>query len=182
MKKVVKAICVIFITVLIYFFISNIFIYPCKTEGISMFPTISPNEIKLTNRWSVIIKEKINRDEIVVIEEPEKLYVSESEYDSNKLIAQYDQKLLSNIFRRKWMKRVIGVSGDVIKITQNNELYRNGENIGYANGSIDNYKFMYTEVVVPENSIYVMGDNRKNSIDSRSFGCVPLNKIFSVLK
>ena len=80
------------------------------------------------------------------------------------------------------MKRVIGVSGDVIKITQDNKLYRNGENIGYANGSIDNYKFMYTEVVVPENSIYVMGDNRKNSIDSRSFGCVPLNKIFSVLK
>ena len=35
----------------------------------------------------------------------------------------------------------------------------------------------FTDFKVPENCLFVMGDNRTGSIDSRSFGCIPLEKI-----
>jgi len=35
------------------------------------------------------------------------------------------------------------------------------------------------ELTVPEDSVFAMGDNRKQSTDSRSFGCIPIEKIES---
>lgn len=180
-KKILKAILSIIAFVILYLLCINLFIYPCKAEGMSMFPTIAPNEIKLTNRWKVITKQELKRDDIVLFEEPSILYVSLEEFDENNLLAKYDNQFSIELFKKRWMKRVIGLSGDHIQITENNELYRNGEQIGYANRTADIDYYMYLDVVVPENSIYVMGDNRRNSTDSRSFGCIPMEKIYSVL-
>lgn len=183
MKKIIlKAILSIIVFMILYFLCISLFIYPCTAEGMSMFPTIAPDEIKLTNRWKVITKQELKRDDIVVFEEPSILYVSQEEFDKDNLLARYDNYFDVNLFRKRWMKRIIGLPGDYIKITENNELYRNGEKIGYANRNTDGYMdYMYFELIVPENSIYVMGDNRKNSTDSRSFGCIPMDKVYSIL-
>jgi len=37
----------------------------------------------------------------------------------------------------------------------------------------------FTDLIVPEGYVYVLGDNRGSSTDSRRFGCIPLEKIES---
>ena len=42
-------------------------------------------------------------------------------------------------------------------------------------------KGVYDDFIVPENTIFAMGDNRPNSTDCRLFGCIPLEKVESTL-
>lgn len=66
------------------------------------------------------------------------------------------------------IKRVIGVEGDTIEV-KDNQLYRNGElvNENYINEQMNYDDFKYD---VPEGKIFVMGDNRNHSVDSRVMG------------
>ncbi len=64
-----------------------------------------------------------------------------------------------------FVKRVVGVEGDVISITDG-ILYINAEpNYDYYDGSVGMDHNM-EEMTVPEDSIFVMGDNRDHSMDS----------------
>lgn len=78
------------------------------------------------------------------------------------------------------VKRVIGVEGDHIRV-QNGTLYINDvEMIEPYLGSEFNDTF---EVTVPKGHIFVMGDNRAVSMDSRdaTVGCIPKTEILSKL-
>lgn len=88
------------------------------------------------------------------------------------------------------MKRVIGLPGEHIKI-ENGKVYINEKELDeeyleseYKYTDTESYegKYMYIDIVIPEDAVYVMGDNRKKSNDSRSFGCIPFDKIYSVLE
>ncbi len=72
--------------------------------------------------------------------------------------------------REIYIKRVVGITGDRIRI-ERGVLYRNGQPVNerYVRFSDDR---SFPELVVPADSVYVLGDNRAISEDSRFFGPV----------
>ena len=71
------------------------------------------------------------------------------------------------------VKRVIGLPKDEIDI-RNNTVYVNGE-IQSRGVTLTTPKNQFP-IIVDENCIFVLGDNRNFSNDSRYFGCIPLHK------
>lgn len=76
-----------------------------------------------------------------------------------------------------YIKRVIGMPGDEIDIIDG-YVYINGDKQKetYVKGSTVKQSFELP-CVVPENKVFVMGDNREVSKDSRQFGFVDIDKI-----
>ena len=84
-----------------------------------------------------------------------------------------------------WVKRVIGLPGDVIDIREGNvyvndvkideSRYLASEGISDPYMGSNHVEFPYT---VPENSYFLMGDNRPQSQDCRYIGAVSRDKIY----
>lgn len=121
------------------------FVRPTIVKQTSMQDTLNPNDYVIMYRRAYSGDKEPERGDIIIFE-------SEMTDESGK------DKLL--------IKRVIGLPGDTVTI-ENGMVYLNGEEYpesylkdGYTSGDIQ-------DVVVPENSYFVMGDNRAVSIDSR---------------
>lgn len=76
---------------------------------------------------------------------------------------------------RDFIKRVVAVAGDVVEI-KSGRVHVNGQLFAEAPGvlAVDEDE---APVTVPPDAIWVLGDNRNNSEDSRWFGEVPLGNI-----
>ncbi len=137
------------ISLLIAVFIINFVFQIVTVNGESMVPTVQNNDKLIIEKVSYRIT-AAKRNDIVVIKYP----------------ADISQRII---------KRVIAVAGDKVKIN-NNILYINDEIINehYKN---ENFMEDYDEALVPQDSIFVLGDNRNFSKDSRSsdVGFVKLN-------
>ncbi|MED3962981.1 signal peptidase I [Niallia taxi] len=68
-----------------------------------------------------------------------------------------------------YVKRIIGMSGEKLSII-NNEVYINGQKLD-ENIELMPYRFTEDfEVIIPDNSYFLLGDNRDVSVDSRMIG------------
>jgi len=86
------------------------------------------------------------------------------------------------INKKSYIKRVIALPGENVKI-ENGKVYINDKELeeNYLSDNVvtESLGGAYTNIVVPEGHIFVLGDNRSLSTDSRRFGCIPIEKVES---
>jgi len=78
---------------------------------------------------------------------------------------------------RDFIKRVVGLPGDKVEI-KSNTTYIN-DNPLYEPYITHQSNNNFGPVVVPNDSVFVMGDNRNNSDDSRVWGFLPMQNIIA---
>ena len=167
---------------------------PTIVQQVSMKPTLLENNRLILNRWVRTIKKMPERGDIITFEAPSiKAYNSAMEIDFNNPVAKYNyepKSIISKFFyyvleigKESYIKRVIALPGEHIKI-EDGKVYINDKELQedyLPSGTETNalYKNYFMELTVPENCVFAMGDNRNQSTDCRSFGCIPLEKIES---
>ena len=129
-------------------------------DGISVMPTLEDGDKMIANKISYVIGEPKRFDIIVFNANPEEKYI----------------------------KRVIGLPGDTVEY-RDDVLYINGEpqeepyleqlkatTEGTLTGDFT-LEEMTGEQTIPEGHLFVMGDNRRNSTDSRHIGLIPYEEV-----
>jgi signal peptidase I len=161
----------IVIAIVIAFFIRAFVIQAFKIPSGSMKPTLQIGDHILVNKFVYGIKIPYFRTMLVPITDPQRGDVVVFIYPEDR--------------SKDFIKRVIGVGGDAIEI-RNKKIYLNGllhtDNHGvYTDDFVipgtvqprDNFG----PVMVPKGYLFVMGDNRDQSYDSRFWGFVPLRDV-----
>lgn len=79
---------------------------------------------------------------------------------------------------KPYIKRIIGLPGDRVTFS-NGQVFVNGEMLDedYIEDRTRCGRNDYCDEVVPDGSIFVLGDHRTNSSDSRVFGSVPIENV-----
>ena len=140
-----------------------------------MEPTLKINDRVLVIK-DTIVPLDIDSGDIVVF------YNTDKEYSEN-LLKEYLTGLqiwnIGNINNQKnaaIIKRVVGVGGDTVEILENGEVFVNDNRFIILNIN-EGVNFKRETFLIPENEIFVLGDNRPNSQDSRYIGTIPFNNI-----
>ncbi len=159
----------LFVTILVAFvlvfgLVRPFFVEAFRIPSESMVPTLEVGDRVLANKFVYRFAEP-ERGDIVVFDSVDE---SDDQTLIERVIGLDDQTLI---------KRVVGVEGDEIEV-QSGLLFVNGraQEEPYLNQG-EAFRGRYGPREVPEGYVFVMGDNRSNSGDSRIFGPVPLENV-----
>ena len=159
-------------------------------KQVSMTPTAVDGD-KLLIQRTVLFKKELNRGDIITFVAPDKIpHTSDPiTYTLSKDAAKagYDDKNIIDVVLKdflgigkiSYVKRVIAIEGDKIYINDKGEVYLNDVKLDeeYLNDGTTDLNGRYVNLIVPKDHIFVMGDNRLHSMDSRYFGCIPIEQV-----
>ena len=165
---------------------------PTIVQQPSMYPTLQENQRLILNRLIRTTHFIPQRGDIITFEAPSKAVIYSTEADLSNPVAIYENEpqglwekfsyYVLEMNKTSYIKRVIALPGEHVKI-YNNKVFINNELLeepylqkDVLTTSLDG---PFTDIVVPQDCVFVMGDNREKSTDSRRFGCIPISKIES---
>jgi len=161
----------IIIAILIAVVVRTFIVQAYKIPSRSMLPTLLVGDHLLVNKFIYGVKVPFLRNTIIPVTNPQRGDIVVFIYPNDR--------------SKDFIKRVIGVSGDKIEI-KNKIIFINGKQYSDAYGIYnDNITYPasmqprdnYGPVTVPNGSLFVMGDNRDESLDSRFWGFVDLKDV-----
>jgi len=152
------------------------------------------NTLQIKDRVAVnkvpFISKNISRGDVVVFRDPDDWLPEIIDYDTNKFVSKAKSALvavgvLPNPAKQYLVKRVVGVEGDhIVCCTKGGNLTINDVEVTepyiYAGNKPSEMKF---DVTVPKGKLWVMGDHRGASADSRyhqediNKGFIPVSRV-----
>ena len=195
LKEIIEWVLCLLVATIIALVIKYYIGTPTKVEGSSMEPTLYDSQRLWVNRWGRTTGKLPERGDIVIVEAPTQIRIIDKEnVDQSNPVAQYENEpdgLVNKFFydleevgKISYIKRVIALPGEHVQI-KNDYVYINGERLqeNYIQEGVitDIQNGIYDDFIVPENTVFVLGDNRQHSKDSRMIGCIPLEKIEGTL-
>ncbi|WP_433946575.1 signal peptidase I [Paenibacillus sp. SN-8-1] len=177
LKTITSYIPAVAIAFVLSLFIGIFVFQPYKVVGQSMEPTLQDDQRVYTSKLARTFSHMPAYGDIVVVDS--RVNRERSFWDN--IVEQPLIQLIRGASndRTFYIKRVIGKPGDVIEI-KNQQVYRNGEALVEPYIKEKMNPSQDSKWVIPDNHIFVLGDNRNNSEDSRVLGPIPFDHIMGI--
>ena len=188
-KDIIEWVVCIIVAIVLALVIRFYVITPTVVNQESMKPTLENGDKLLLNRWMKTTNSKINRGDIITFQAPSKKKFENNEADISNPVAEYNNNIngtlekfsyyVLELTKESYIKRVIGLPGEYVYIDENGNVYVDGNLLdeSYLPNGVKTKTGTFNELVVPDGYLFVMGDNREYSMDSRAFGCIPIEKV-----
>lgn len=165
----IKTISLAFVAALVI----NIFIFEMTAvNGVSMYPTLNNNDRLFAVKINQLFEKVPDHGDIVIVDgNTKRIRTFKDEVKDSAIVST----ITRNENRDMLIKRVIGKPGDVLEF-RDGEMYRNGKLLE-ENYIKEKMKMEDFKVVVPDDHVFVMGDNRNDSKDSRVVGPIPMKNV-----
>lgn len=183
LREIVSWIGTILLAVIIAIVINTYIFRISRVSGDSMLKTYYSGETVFVSKLPYVFGE-VDRNDVIILDSTlEKRTFFTDVYESLKYNALSYKLFDVEQPKKYFIKRVIAVGGDTLQIKEDgvyvngkllDEPYVNDETKPIYNKVKEEYK---NGVTVPDDHVFVMGDNRNNSRDSRDIGFVPVNDI-----
>ena len=152
-SKIIKEVLSYLLIIILVILIKKYVFTPIRVNGSSMYPTLEGNDVMILNEIGYHLN-GIERFYIVVLN-----------YNNERLI-----------------KRIIGMPNDKVEY-RDNRLYINDDVYveEFEHGKTDDFKLSNilkeNDGIIPDGYYFVVGDNRQNSVDSRTIGLISEKEI-----
>ena len=156
----------IVVAVLLALFVRTFVVQAFKIPSGSMLPTLQIGDHLLVNKFSYGVRLPVTGTQVISRQGPARGDVVVFRFPRDRSL--------------DYIKRVVAIGGDTVEVRAK-EVFLNGEQVVNSHAHFTGLDIMsaaggprdnYGPVTVPEGKIFVMGDNRDNSYDSRFWGFV----------